>query len=381
MISILLWTGCSKNNFEDIDYRQVAILNKSLKLELTKEKEVGFEVLSKNAAQFAKIDGMNDSIDVMVPYACGKNTSFLRFNTNLEPMGKFVLPYGQGPGETITTRFCNGNSQKVMVFDPMNSKYSFFTPQMKVINETRCTKMYGIIHWGCSTYKPDRNAFVAAYMKHHDYYKGVAHVLIHTIKSGTITDKLIYEIPHTFFPRKEESVMGSPVHISVSDDYIYILDKREYRILKVDYSGKVIRAIKVSSEKKFATDRQRAEWAQKATDYNVKGIKLLTPREIWPAGWLVAVNDGLAVSRVINYDTDDDTSITADYFDLDLNYIGKINLPFFRGWNNPSSGSNNVDLNYYYKDGKMYAFDVDVNKDSELVWKIIKYNVQIETEI
>ncbi|MCP4213071.1 MAG: hypothetical protein GY765_00375 [bacterium] len=105
------------------------------------------------------------------------------------------------------------------------------------------------------------------------------------------------------------------------------------------------------------------------------------PREVWPAGWLVAVNDGLAVSRVITYDKDDRTPITADYFDLDLNFIGRINLPFFLGWNNPSSSSDFVDTKYYYKGGKMYKIDFSDSTEDELVWKIIKYNVQIETEI
>ena len=86
----------------------------------------------------------------------------------------------------------------------------------------------------------------------------------------------------------------------------------------------------------ISADRQIvAAW----NDYVSPSHTYYYPLELWPACWILQVDKGVAVGRRESYLPSPEKWITADYFDLDLNFLGKIRLPAFRWWNHPSDAT------------------------------------------
>jgi hypothetical protein len=168
-------------------------------------------------------------------------------------------------------------------------------------------------------------------------------------------------------------IVARPVHFGYFFDHIYILEKKDYRIIKMDIAGKVLIEKKILFKSKSFPQSLRKDWIEKFYRDPKWTKQFDYPAELWPACWIMDVGEGIAVGRCENYDPEDKGPITADYFDPNLNYLGKIKLPYFYTWNHPSSGKASLNRCFFCKDNKLYSLEA---RDEEN-W-IIRWRIEIE---
>ena len=92
------------------------------------------------------------------------------------------------------------------------------------------------------------------------------------------------------------------------------------------------------------------------------------PGYLIPTSWMIPLGKGFAVIRRHNFEQDKDGEIEADYFDYDLNMIGKIKMPYFFQYNSfrfPGFG-------YYNSYANNYLYTIE---DTDENWKLKKWYV------
>jgi hypothetical protein len=137
--------------------------------------------------------------------------------------------------------------------------------------------------------------------------------------------------------------------------------------------GNIIKDKKISFKARSFPRSLRKKWIDKfyaVDEYGKRRFDLT--EELFPASWMTQVGDGIAVARCENYDPDIKGPVPADYFDKDLNYLGKIELPYFFKWNHPDTGQYHAYINFYSKDGKLYFLET---RDDDDYW-IVRYNIE-----
>jgi hypothetical protein len=141
----------------------------------------------------------------------------------------------------------------------------------------------------------------------------------------------------------------------------------------MDLRGNIIKDKKILFKSRSFSRSLRKKWIDKfyADDEYCKR-RFDFPEELFPASWLMQVGDGIAVCRCENYDPDIKGSVPADYFDRDLNYLGKIELPYLYFWNHPYTGQYHSYINFLSKGGKLYYLET---RDDNDYW-IVRYNIE-----
>ncbi|MCP4219270.1 MAG: hypothetical protein GY765_31845 [bacterium] len=105
-------------------------------------------------------------------------------------------------------------------------------------------------------------------------------------------------------------------------------------------------------------------------------IEVTIPEYVAPANWIVELGEGIAVVRMEDYNPERKEWIDADYFDKDLNFLGKIKLPWFYWWNFP--GSFRSDFLFYSKGKKLYFIQTRETPSDEESW-LVRYRVETGT--
>ncbi|MCP4157013.1 MAG: hypothetical protein GY757_55385 [bacterium] len=95
-----------------------------------------------------------------------------------------------------------------------------------------------------------------------------------------------------------------------------------------------------------------------------KVTRFTYPEKLWPASGILKIADGLAVVRMEDYNPDEKEWAEADYFDKELNYLGKIRLPWFPGCNSPGQNG----LPFYMKKGKLFYIKLKETETDEEYW-------------
>ena len=141
----------------------------------------------------------------------------------------------------------------------------------------------------------------------------------------------------------------------------------------MDIEGNVLTVKKIRFKTKSFPTSLREKWIEKF----YRGPKRIKdfdyPGKLWPACWIIDIGGGIAVGRCEDYDPENKGPITADFYDVNLNYLGKIGIPYFFAWNHPATGQASVNYFLFYKDGKLYS---TVERDEEN-W-IIRWRVENE---
>ena len=124
---------------------------------------------------------------------------------------------------------------------------------------------------------------------------------------------------------------------------------------------------------KSISSADRKKWIGKF--YGAKYVNLVNyDEQLWPACWLLSLGEGgIAVGRCSHYDTERKEDITADYFDRDLNLLGKIKIPYFKRWNEPGQGQLDADWRFMFRGDRLFTLE----ERNEENW-IVRWDVKIE---
>ena len=341
------------------------------------------DMIAKSPPLFAKI---NDPahIYIYVIRNQDKECEILKLSNDLEIKEKYIIENGIGPGEARNPRIYGGDTHSLILQDRAGHKYIELDPDFKLIDEYR-EKRPGMGLDTGGKYLPEKRMVVAGYEQMIRFSKAPdilikKYIRIYAIKfipgKKTPENIKLYETQAIDRWKKDRMPLFRPVHFGYFFDHIYILDKREYRIIKMDIEGNLLKDKKFAFKSRIFSKSEREEWIEKRAAHVGRIMpkeKMDYPEKLFPACWLMPIADGIAVGKCENYDLDDKGPISADYFDPDLNYLGKITLPYFFWWNEPSAGQVAVDCDFFYKNGKLYFSE---ERDGEY-W-ITRWDVKIE---
>ncbi|MCK4764977.1 MAG: hypothetical protein KAW12_22450 [Candidatus Aminicenantes bacterium] len=259
-----------------------------------------------------------------------------------------------------------GEEDNIVFYDLEKQTYYLFDGDMKM-NKKLETKRYGPFIQNGGGYHPGTKKILGTF---------AFFVNVNVIEFKTFTRKIgekklhnevICRLKKWVKSSKQQWIIGYPFHTKIIDDYIYMLRTDEYRLSKMDLEGKVIKEIKVTNiDKKSFSNSTRSEWIRQSLLKDP--VRFIFPGELWSACWLLDLGDGIAVGRRKNYKPTDVEWIEADYFDKNLNYLGKIEVPGFSHWNDPALGQERLDFLFHFQNDKLFMIDIRETEEGEDFW-------------
>jgi hypothetical protein len=298
----------------------------------------------------------------------------------MELKEKFFIDQGVGPGEARNPRIYGGGERFIIVWDAPAQKYIKFDPNFKLLDEIRLPEGLGTFLYSGSRYVNEHD-FVLDGFQQFVTFPSEAIVRIFALsftENKKIEKTKLFELPQKFFSNKNNRyIIARPIHFGYFFGHIYILDKRIYRLIKMDIQGNILKDLKIPFKSKSFSKPDRIKWIKKSFPGDrFAESKFDFPEKLYPACWLMQVGEGIAVGRCDSYDPDIKKTVPADYFDGDLNYLGRVTLPYFHFWNHPSTGQTIADINFYSKDGKLYFFETHDGDE----YRIIRCGIEYEKE-
>ncbi len=335
--------NCSSRGEKKRASRSIQIKNTPYPLKLVKEKERILDGDIAGQPLFAKLKTPNA---VFVEYQSKeKNAILVRYNLDLELVDQQTLRYGEGPNECLIPVILGGDENNIIVFDNMKKKYFSFDRNFKCKNqfsESIFTAPSWIPHG--VNYSQQRKAFLvclARLIPSKTSFAWEYSLCLNQIAGTKLKSNVLFKTtgPNRYQPRKQD-MFAHPFHFGLIDNSVFILDVASYRLLKMDLDGKIIMNVKVTNipKKDFST-QQRGEWIEQM-GMNKKNFTF--PPALWPACWVMELGKGIAVGRRYDYSQEKRRYIEADYFDKELNFLGKINVPWFPQWNVPGQFNSDV---------------------------------------
>jgi hypothetical protein len=149
-------------------------------------------------------------------------------------------------------------------------------------------------------------------------------------------------------------------HARLIDNFAFVINLKSYTIYKYDLKGRLIKSVKIPFKGKTFPKNNTKKIVAAWDDYYDPSSPYRYFDELWSACWMLRVGNGLAVGRRDSYMPGPEKWITADYFDLDLNFLGKIRLPAFRWWNHPSKAVRVLNFFVFTRGNKMW-----ISKDDD----------------
>ncbi len=375
MILVISLINCKSK--EKINEKVLDLNNNFISLKLVEEKSIKLDVVTKDMPGIAKID---DDFIYITFLNLDKNMEIWKYNDNLEFQDKFILKYGHGPGEVINPRIYGGGLNNILIYDPPSYKYNLYDKNFKFIKQYRLSDLGTFLYYGYK-YIPEHNCILDAFYtyvsKSKTGMKAVIKIYLISLLKEKTKNKEIFNITIDKF-KNYKSIVAYPVHFTYFDKYIYILNTKEYKIYKMDIKGKLIKNIKVKFKGKRFTENEIEKWIESHYGSKYKN-RFLYPEELWPACWIMPLGKGIAVGRRKDYNTNRNEPIIVDYFDKDLNFIGKIKLSYFKYWNDPNGGQQFADILFNCKGDIIYRIKIEAKEDEE-EYSLIKFKVKYGKE-
>lgn len=347
-VLLIISISCNKNNNPTLT--TIEVENYSYPLTLIKEKETKIDAVIKGVPVLAKIKSQ-DRIFVKI-YNKEGNTEFLVYNTGLEFQKKNLIYRGQGPNECLQTLVMGGTENNIIIYDGMPQKYYIYTADLenrKTLNAKQHIESGWIPHG--VDFSEKNNAFLTCLSRIIGPGVFEYHLYIRKIEGTGIKDTEIFKIENNVYSKKKLFIAAHPIHFSLIDDYVYILKPDEYQITKMNLDGKIIKKVQVVNlEKVRFTNQERERWVQ---ERGLNKSRFTCPEYLWHACWILELGDGIAIGRRENYKPVTKEWGDADYFDKDLNFLGKIKLPWFSDWNFPDQLMSDI---FFQSKGNMLFF-------------------------
>lgn len=382
LLILTLITACGKAEPDEPDSipQEITLSGNAIPLKLVKDKEYRFTVISRDPPALGKID---DPHHVYAYFLQNKNRNceVIKLSTDLEVKGRYELVEGEGPGEALNPRLYGGDGDFFIVYDPPRYRYHKYDADFNYLEEYRLKTDLGVFMYSGGKYVTEHNLVLDGFSYSEDYYDSL--LRIYTIQlpdnggNRVKAVKLLYQTSKVMNRRSDDKMLlGRPIHFGYYFGHIYFLDKRSYRLMKLDHHWHVLADKKIRFTPTSMSASQRKEWVRKYHQHRKFELENFDfVDELWVVCWITRVGEGIAVGRCESYDADVKDPITADYFDKDLNYRGKITLPYFYFWNHPRQGQQVIDISHYSTDRHYYVLNTRETENDEEHW-ITRYRIE-----
>ncbi len=364
LVSLTISNNCNNDGLSKKGTRHVHIEDKPYSLEFVKEKTLTkINAVCKPFPIIGKVKS-NDSLTVLFTNK-EKHLEIWKFDMDFSSKKKYFVKYGQGPNECLSPIFAGGDDTKICIFDSIIDRYYLYEGDFQSRRTIKSKNLGTLIFYGCWNFSTENNTIVSAFWNPLSKFKGSYSLYTRKLTGDRVNDKKIYNSRIDLFLTDTMYLDGQPYHFLLSGNHIFFLKTDEYRLIKMDLEGNVLKQIQVTNvDKKTFSKPQLARWLKKYRELDPKGFTF--PEELWPAAWVIELKDGIAVARRRDYNPIKTDWIICDYFDKELNYLGKINYPWFPGWNHPSQGQKKAEFfSYLHEDGKLYCLEYKETENDE----------------
>jgi len=291
------------------------------------------------------------------------------YDLNLNLIKSYFIPWGQGPGDISDAAFLFIDENLIYAIDNQNLRISIFdfNANMKLIKINRL----------------EDYIFLPRFSENFNY---IAFSKIEWIKNQKVRCPIYcakfpsWENPCKFdevlsknmFDINNRNILGEDPFVDYffKNNYLYTLNMGRYILTKTEINTGKAKKKRVN----FKPIKFNVNVSEKERIIKMLRGRRANPNEyilsenLVPTSWMIPLGKGFAIIRRHNFEQDKDGEIEADYFDYDLNMIGKIKMPYFFRYNSfrfPGFG-------YYQFYTSNYLFTIE---DTDENWMLKKWYV------
>lgn len=352
---LLLAAGaCKKENVINTDAEiEITVHDKDYPLHLEQEPlAVKIDAVYQERPVIAKVNSEN-SLTVILDQ--DKKMEIWQYDLNFKLRKKFLLQKGEGPDEVLYPAYIGGSDDVHFILDAQARKIYSYDAEFKVRRNLTGKHLGYAYQTNPMYFHAEKNLLVLMYYTSPSREVELHSIYTRKIVGDSMEDNKMYDIKKVDVDNERFHVRGEPYHYLVAGDYIYILRSDEYRLIKMDLNGNTIKQIVVTNfEKKSFSRARRERWVKEWAWRGMSPQSDTFPEKLHPACWMLELKDGIAVAVRSDYGPDKKEYIRCDYFDKDLNFLGKVNIPWFWGWNHVNLGHINIDALFFFHNEKLY---------------------------
>jgi len=293
------------------------------------------------------------------------------YDLNLNLKKSYFIPFGQGPGDVSDAIFLFIDENLLYAIDNQNLRISIFdfNENMKLIKINRLKDFIFL-----PRLSEDFNYI--AFSKTEWIKNQKIRRPIYCAKFPSWENKYKFDeiISKNRLDTKNRIILGENSFIDYffKNNYLYTLDMTRYILTKTEINTRTaikkrvnFKPIKLNVN---VSEKERIRIIKMLRGRRAIPDRYILSKNIVPTSWMIPLDKGFAVIRRHNFEQDKDGEVEADYFDYDLNMIGKIKVPYFFRYNSFRSPG----LGYYQYYTSNYLFTIE---DTDEIWKLQKWYV------
>lgn len=272
------------------------------------------------------------------------------FDLSLKTSHSFIR--GKGPGEWVVTPEIIGYENIFLMMDAPENRITWFDGQMNIIRTFRNQFPVGEGNYGLyGELVPKGNGEFGLFYyikktvrgKLDFFYGHDLKIVGGTLSPKGLDSKVYYQ---TFMGIQKTNAYvfeaGEKLIFAQAGDSLYVIDADTYTLTRMSLDGVPIRSVQVKAERpvfsKEALHRWEKGFSGKKKDSHAGAWNptYWYPSPLWPVAGLMELGRGIAVITCTDYDPENQPELLrVDYFDLDLHYLGIVEIPSFPRWNCP----------------------------------------------
>lgn len=248
------------------------------------------------------------------------------YDQELNFVKRLELPVGQGPGDIgLGTTFSKAGDE-IFAADNILRRIAVFD------NDFNFKKIVKVNDSYLSTQFSENGKFFYAIDMKYDKNKRIYYDLIRC-SFPSINKKIIHTVgPLWPFTQGKKVIVGAIPILSffVRGEEVFFLNACDYRIIRINSKGNIVDKVRFNIQKQKVPQDKEREWLfEQQGNWGVNNCEIA--EFIQPASWIVPLEKGFVVVRRESLSSTCEGMVEADYFDFDLNPLGKIQFPcFFR---------------------------------------------------
>lgn len=279
---------------------------------------------------FPRISAQNGHIFVSGPSLKSKKYfNIYVYDSKLNLIKEKEFKSGQGPGEMGGAPYLWPVGEKIYVPDNTQRRINIFDDNLNFIKFVKTT-----FPTNSPIFSTDGKYFVFVICNKGKYGPNTSFSVFLSSFPG-LNLKLIHKFPDVdhFIEERRELIYGlQGIHYFLKGNRIYLLDKDRYHLTIRDTNGNLVKQVQMDYEKIRTTNKMEEMWLKDPIFKNrtiMRKFKLKLAEYVQPCAFMVPLEKGFVVTRKKDYNTACQGLVEGDYFDYDLNLLGKVNFPCF----------------------------------------------------
>ena len=364
LVLAFIFFSCEK---EKIEIQEINENSSDAKVTFTLEREIELPNINYACMSLGKDNLLISGYNMLDKTTCPINL----YDLNLNLIKSYSLPIGQGPGDISQMSFLYIVENLIYAIDLQNLRICIFdtNANMKLLKINRLKELIFLPYLS-----EDFNYIAFSKMEWIKSQKIRCPIYWAKFPSWEAPCKVDEIISNNKIDKNKKLIFGEYPYVDYffKNNYLYTLDMGQYILTKTELnSGKAekkrvnFKPIKINVD---VAEKERIIKMLMGTRENP--VEYTLADSLVPTSWMIPLGKGFAVIRRHNFEQDKagEVDVEADYFDYDLNMIGKIKIPYFFRYNSFRFPG----LSYYKAYTGNYFFTIE---DSDENWKLKKWLV------